>query len=114
MTMSDIHRSDAFDDPEGQIARIKERLEEVKIEVKTASPARRAELGWWVFGSRKQIWRLNEVANARRRGEHRFIIHEMDDTQTWGLCSCGARFAGTMHEDFTLEDFVMLDGHIRE
>jgi hypothetical protein len=114
MTTSDTNRSDTFDDPEGQIARIKERLEEVKIEVKTASPARRTELDWWVFGSRKQIWRLNEVANARRRGEHRFIIHEARGEKLWAVCSCGARFAGTMHEDFTLEDFAMLDGHTGE
>jgi hypothetical protein len=105
--MPDAERSDLFDDPEEQIASI-----QARIAVKTATPERRRELGWWVFGAHKQIWRLRDVARARRDGEHRFVIHEWRGGQTWALCTCGARIPGTMHDDSTPDRFPTLPGHI--
>ncbi|MDO8306851.1 MAG: hypothetical protein Q7V58_00650 [Actinomycetota bacterium] len=42
------------------------------------------------------------------------MIHEMESGRTWAVCSCGARFPGTMHVDFTLNEFPALDGHVRD
>ena len=112
--MPDADRSDSFDDPEEQIASLKARIEEARIEMKTATPERRRELGWWVYRAHKHIGRLSDVARARRAGEHRFVIHECRNRRIWALCTCGARIPGTMHDDFTLEEFPSLDGHLRD
>jgi hypothetical protein len=112
LTMSE--RSDLFADPAEEIRLLKARIEEVREEVKTATPDRRTELGWWMFGARKHLHRLAGIITARRLAEHRFIIHEMVDGRSWAVCSCRARFAGTMHENFTLEEFPDLPGHFDE
>lgn len=110
--MSRPDRSDLFDDPAGEIRTIKARMLELKEEAKTASPERRKEIGWWIYGATKHLGRLADVNLARRFGEHEFIIHEMEDGRSWAVCSCGARFPGQMHKDFTLEQFPLLDGHL--
>ncbi len=112
--MSSPERSDLFEDPREEIARLREQIEAVRQEAKTAGPERRKEIGWWIFGAEKWIGRLMDVNLARRFGEHRFIVHEVEDGTMWAVCSCGARFRGMMHEDFTLEEFAALDGHQRD
>ena len=110
--MSSPDRSDIFDDPAAQIRSIKARMAELREEAKTATPERRKEIGWWIYGATKHLGRLADVNLARRFGEHKFIIHEMEGGRSWAVCSCGARFPGQMHEDFALEEFPMLPGHI--
>ncbi|MDP1877149.1 MAG: hypothetical protein Q8M17_06300 [Actinomycetota bacterium] len=111
---ADGERTDLFDDLAEQVARIKARREEVRVEAKTASRERRWELGWWMFGATKQLGRLAAAAAAQRQGQHRFMVHEMDGDHIWAVCSCGARFPGSMHEDFTLDEFPALEGHFRD
>lgn len=110
--MSSLNRSDLFEYPDEEIRQIKARKMELREEAKTASPERLSEIGWWMWGASKHLGRLADVNLARRLGEHRFIIHEMEGRQVWAVCSCGARFPGQIHEDFTLAQFPMLNGHL--
>jgi len=109
--MSDVDRSDLFDDPVADIRRIEAYIEDLRREARTASPQRRHEIGWCIVGARRHMGRLMDVNLARRFGEHRFVIHEMENGRSWAVCSCGARFAGQMHVDFTRDQFPLLDGH---
>lgn len=109
--MSSPDRSDLFDDPVTEIHRLEAQIEEMKNEARTATPERRGEIDWWIVGARRHIGRLMDANLARRFGEHRFIIHEMEGGRIWALCSCGARIPGRVHKDFTLAEFPHLAGH---
>lgn len=109
--MGSPDRSDLFDDPVTEIRRIRSYIENLHQEAKTATSERRTEIGWCIVGARRHMGRLMDVNLARRFGEHRFIIHEMEDGRIWAVCSCGARFPGRMHEDFSLAEFPHLAGH---
>ncbi len=112
--MSTPESSDLFVDPPAEIKSLREYIEALREEAKSATPARRAEIGWCIFGARKWMGRVMDANLARRLGEHRFIVHEDDGSGSWAVCSCGARFRGAMHEDFTLGEFPNLDGHHHE
>ncbi len=105
-------RSDLFDDPVAQLRDLRQRKEELREEAKTATAERRTEIGWWMWGASKHEGRLVGILTARRLNEHRFVIHEVDGGDVWALCSCSAKFAGRMHEDFTLAEFPSLPGHV--
>ena len=103
-----------FENVGEQIAHLERRIEETRIEIQTAPPERRSNLGWRNFGRDKQIGRLATAERAKSLGQHVYVICEVSGDKSWSLCSCGARIPGVMHEDFTMENFAMVDGHIRE
>jgi hypothetical protein len=103
--------SDLFEDIPGEVRRLEQQRAQLLEEAKTATPERRKEIGWWMWGATKHRGRLADAALARRYGEHRFMIHEVDERGRYAVCSCGARFEGRMHESFTLEEFAALPGH---
>jgi hypothetical protein len=103
--------SDLFDDIPGELRRIEQGCERLREEAQSATPERRREIGWWMWGASKHRGRLMDAAVALGQREHRFVIHEMDDDGMFAVCCCGARFPGEMHEDFTLDEFVELPGH---
>jgi hypothetical protein len=109
--MSTPEVSDLFADPGEDRRRIEVHIVQLQEEAKTATPERRTQIGWFIFGALKHCGRLADVNVARRFGEHRFIIHETSKGHTWAVCSCRARFPGRMHVNFTLEEFPHLPGH---
>lgn len=104
--------SDPFDDLGTQILDLKESIAQARQEARRAAGKRRRQIEWWIFGAIKHLDRLANVATARKIGEHRFIVHEMDGQQIWAICSCGARFRGQMHVDFGETRFTDLTGHL--
>jgi hypothetical protein len=65
-----------FDDLAGERRELREQMEQVRQESKTANPERRSELGWWWWGATKHLGRLADISLSRSFGEHRFIIEE--------------------------------------
>lgn len=110
--MPSAERTDPFDDPGTEFRRIEAYIEDLREERATATPQRRTEIGWCIFGARKYQGRLSDASLARRFGEHKVVIHERKDGHWRAVCSCGARFPGRLHEDFTPEQFPSLDGHL--
>lgn len=114
MTASPQHGgSTRFDDVHKQVRDLNERIAQARLEASRASAVRRRQIGWWIFGAIKHLDRLANVSMARELGEHRFIVHEIDSGQVWAICSCGARFRGQMHVDFSAAQFASLRGHER-
>ena len=121
-------------DAEIELERISERqleLEALKEAATTTDEQHR--LGLSLYGLSKHRGHVGNVASARRDGEHRFIIHgsadagvsyvenlgTLDDPHDdddldaiYAICSCGFAKEGTMHDDFTPEEFLAFPGHI--
>lgn len=99
-----------FDDIPARIERLESEIQARRA--RAASQLRKDRWGlMWIWGAEKHQRFLMAALEAQRRGEHRCMIHEIEDGVSYSMCCCGARFQGRMHEDFTLEDFANLPGH---
>ena len=78
---------------------LRARLISVEQEERSASPARRSELGWLRIGAKEHLARLGAASRAVRDGRHEFIMHMIHDGQVSALCSCGALIPGRIGED---------------
>lgn len=104
-------RSHLFDDLDRQIADLRAQVDAATSHWDAASGEARATRGWWLHYAGKRLDKFLQVQAARAAREHRFIVHEPSDRASYAVCACGMRFRGTLHEDFTVEEFPLLAGH---
>lgn len=105
-------RSHLYDDLDRQIAEIRAQIAAVQAERDAATGEARASRGWWLHYAGKRLDKYLTVQAARAAREHRFIVHEPSDRASYAVCACGVRFRGTLHEDFAVEEFPLLAGHL--
>lgn len=101
-----------FDDLDRKISDLGAKVDIAKAEIPALPEEDRHSRGWWIHGAGKMLGKYGDVKAARAYREHRFIIHEDTGRHIYAVCACGASFRGELHEDFTLEQFPRLPGHL--